>query len=228
MFSVEAADRCPPARGLTPSFPADPGGLCVAVIACLWLVGCTGFRSATPIPAERAQSLPTEIVAAGVLVESPDPGAGDSVSTEESAALAQALGASAIGEAPDAETLALLLLPPDALAVQSTSLGELANRWGSRYAAVGWRRTIPLAHSSSWNVIIVIPIPYIWFWFNWPIPLSGESGVPHDARIVRIVDLEQAEIVSEAYRIERGRAKRKPFSQRQLADALSRQGWGRP
>ncbi len=201
--------------------------LLIVVLAVLF-AGCTSYRTATPIPAGLAGTVGPDIGAAGVLVESGPDGGRPRASTEEGAALAEALGGPVMSPPLDAATLELLLQQPDGLAASAPALRELRDRLGHRFAAVGWRRVVPLSHSSFWNVIIVIPIPYIWVWLNFPVQMSGDSGVPHDERIMRIVDLDRAEIVSESYLLARGKASEKPYSRRQLSAALKKMGWGAP
>ena len=57
--------------------------------------------------------------------------------------------------------------------------------------------------------------------------MTSPSTVPHDARMVRIVDLERAELVSESFLMARGSADEKPFTRRQLSSALGEIEWGK-
>jgi len=200
--------------------------LVLLLVLPVLLAACTSFRTATPIPPSLAKTLGSDIAAAGVLVESGAGGAAPSASADEGAALAEALGRPVMSSPLDASSLELLLQQPDGLAASASGLRELRARLGHRFAAVGWRRVVPVSHSSFWNVVVVIPIPYIWVWFNYPVRMAGESGVPHDEQIMRIVDLERAEIVSETYLLARGKASEKPYSRRQLSAALKKMGWG--
>jgi len=198
------------------------------VVLSALLAACTSFRAATPIPPSLAEIIRSDIAAAGVLVESDLAASAPEASTGEGVALATALNQPAVSPPLDASTLALLLQQPDELAASAAALRDVRARLGHRFAAVGWRRVVPLSHSSDWNVVVVIPIPYVWVWFSYPVRMSGEDGVPHDERIMRIVDLDRAEIVSESYLLERGKANRDPYSRRQLSAALAKLGWETP
>ncbi len=205
---------------------AARAGRLAACLLVVPLAGCISFRDSNPIPHSLGPSIASDIVAAGVLVE-PPPGRGaPEASSDEVQHLADALGRTAASPALDVATLEMLLQPPDLLAANAARLRDLRGRLGHRFAAVAWRRTSPLRHSTTWNATIIVPLPIIWVFFNWPIPMTSPSTVPHDARMVRIVDLERAELVSESFLMARGSADEKPFTRRQLSSALGEIEWG--
>ncbi len=197
------------------------------VVAIVALGGCASFRDSNPIPQHLGPSIAGDIVAAGVLIE-PPPGQGaPQAAVEEAGHLADALGRASALPALDVASLELLLQPPDLLSANATKLRDLRFRLGHRFAAVAWRRTSQLRHSTTWNATIVVPLPFLWVFFNWPIPVTSPSSVAHDARMVRIVDLERAELVSESFLVTRGSADEKPFTRRELRSALDEIEWGK-
>jgi len=219
----------PPSRALAEGVRRT--ALWLALSLALAGSACSNFRSALPLaprPAaggsERA-AVARDLTAAGVLFER-EPGQGPAEAPAgEAVALAEALGVEASEPPLDVASLLLLLEPPASLAARSAELQSLRSRLGHRYAAVASRGVTRLGHSSTWDVILVIPTPWIFLWFNWPIPIQSPSTHPHDADVARIVDLDRAEIVAESFVVRRGAAKQKPYDRGQLEDAFEALGW---
>jgi len=172
----------------------------MAVLVSTGTIGCTShYTSSIPLTGNMSSQLSNEIAVAGVLNRQGLPGIQSSLSESSTKLLVEKSKVPDMSAKLMYEDILLLLSQPVELVVATPKLHELKQRIGYRYAIVGEQGADPVTELSYWDMGIGIPIPPVLIMFNVPIKLSQQAGVKHATRVLRIVDLEQAEIISEYY-----------------------------
>lgn len=194
----------------------------VCLVFCFVLLyGCSHYKNAVPLTGDTQSAIKENIGVAGVLncqVKDRQP----FLCKDSTERLAKDSGFPNYSEKMTPDDLALLLADPLTLSVYGQQLGAIRQRLGSRYILAGKHGAHAVSSYTIWHVIVVIPIPPVVAWFTIPVPISAKHGLLSSEQVLRIVDLEQAKVVSESYSLLRDYEADGILSSSEITDGLSR------
>lgn len=168
------------------------------VFACVLLFGCSHYQNALPLKTDPQSTIKGAIAVAGVLDcqvkdKKPFP------CKDATERLVKDSGFPDHSAKITSDDLALLLADPLTLSVYRQQLSDIRQRLGFRYALAGKQGAHAVSSYTIWQVIVVVPIPPVVVWFTIPVPVSEKHGFLGSERILRVVDLDQAKVVSESF-----------------------------
>ena len=198
------------------------GYLIAVIFLSIAFMGCTHhYVSHLPIQ-EKSQIQPQKNTAvAGILDRRGVSGAGPAHSLSATKILVEKANLPDVSGKINAEDLVLLLKQPIELSLAAAKLRDLKQRLGYRYVLVGEQGGDPATVRSFWDMGMIVPLGVIIVYFTIPIETSREHGIMHATRVLRVIDLEQAQIASESYALLRDRKEESEFSGGEISDGLS-------
>lgn len=195
--------------------------LFLAVILSTGIIGCSHYSSNIPLKENMNTQMHMDIANAGILDHRGVNGSLPVISASASRLLVEATKFPDVSGRLNAEELSLLLSQPVELAIATQQLRNLGQRLGYRYVVVGEQGAYPVTERSTWDVIVVVPTPVVVVAGSIPINTSQKQGVMHATRVLRVIDLEHAQIISESYELLRDHNDEGEFTSGEIAKGLS-------
>jgi hypothetical protein len=192
----------------------------VSIAVAVSLAGCgKHFKGALPLSDSASESIVDDLAVLGILES--ETGQEPRVDEEGTKFLVDRARGDDQSRQIEADDLALLLLGPTQLALHADEVRDLRTQLGHRYALVGEEGEALILERSYWSPFIVLPLLYFVVWFTVPIETSAEPDVPHEMHVLRVVDLEEVEILSEWIEVTYDEPDDGDFEKDSIADAVS-------
>lgn len=194
----------------------------ISVFIGMGLAGCTHhYASSLALKENRYEQTKKDTAVAGVLDRRGVSGAQSMISKSVTKVLVEKAEVPDVSGRLTAEEIALLLSQPVELALARPQLHDLKQRLGYRFVIVGEQGGDSVTESSYWDVGMVIPAAVVVIYFSIPVEISREQGVMNATRVLRVIDLEQAQIVSESYALLRDHKDEGEFTGGEIVDGLA-------
>lgn len=184
--------------------------------------GCTQhYASSLALKENRYEQMKNGTGVAGVLDRRGISGASPMISVPVTKLLVEKAKVPDVSGQLKADEIMLLLSSPVELAVAKPQLHNLRQRLGYRFVIVGEQGGDSVMERAYWDVGLVIPAAVVIIYVSIPVEISRELGVMHATRVLRVIDLEQAQIVGESYTLLRDHRDEGEFTGGEIADGLA-------
>lgn len=178
-----------------------------------------GYRAGIPVAEELHAPLAQSIAAAGIL-DRRNGGQAAGALPDGADRIARALGIEDASDRISPEDLAVLEATPAALQVHADRLRSLQERLGKRYLVSGTAGIGSVDVEKRWVILVVIPIGYSVVSIPIPVTYGEETDQPRAALTMRVVDLQEAEIVGTSVDVQVNEVEKGDFDAGSVKQAL--------